>query len=99
MAPVGEPNTPYHEAVLDFVAAEVWARPVLSRRERRWITLTCAAMAGQITAVQAHVRSAVDTGDISLEELAEFALHFAVYAGWPLGSLVQNVINEMADRV
>jgi 4-carboxymuconolactone decarboxylase len=56
-------------------------------------------MAGQITAVQAHVRSAVDTGDISLEELAEFALHFAVYAGWPLGSLVQNVISEMADRV
>ena len=55
MAPVREPATPLHEALIDFVAAEVWSRPGLTRKERRWISLACAGASAQPVPVRAHV--------------------------------------------
>ena len=40
--PGPEPTKPYYEAgVVGFVFGEMWSRPGLNRRDRRWITLTC----------------------------------------------------------
>jgi 4-carboxymuconolactone decarboxylase len=98
-APVKEPNAPLREAMLDFVAAEVWGRPGLTRKQRRIISLSCAGASAQPIPIRAHVRSALDSGDMTHAELNEFALHFAVYAGWPLASFVQKTIDEVvAER-
>ena len=36
---------------------------------------------------------------MTIEELQEFVLHFAVYAGWPKASLVSQIIREIvAER-
>jgi len=98
-APLRQSTGPFHEAVLDFVSAEVWARPGLTRKERRLISLSCAGAAGQPRPVRAHVRAALESGDMSLDELREFVLHFAVYAGWPNASLVNATLDDVADEL
>jgi 4-carboxymuconolactone decarboxylase len=99
MQPLTVPADPFQEAMYDFVSAEVWSRPGLTRKERRWISLSCAGASGQPVPVRAHVRAALESGDITADELREFTLHFAVYAGWPLASQLSMAIAEIAPEV
>ena len=39
------PVTPFEKGSLDYVLGEVWSRFGLSRRDRRWVTLTWVAAA------------------------------------------------------
>ena len=78
------PIDPYTaQGVLDTVFSELWTRPGLTRKERRLITLACVGASASPVAIEAHLRGALDSGDLSLEEMQEFILHFAFYAGWP----------------
>jgi 4-carboxymuconolactone decarboxylase len=87
------PSTPAAEqGLLDFVFGQVWSRPGLSRRNRRWITLACAGAADTIGPIEANVYAALASGDIAFEEMQEFVLQFAVYCGWPKASFVDQVI-------
>ena len=76
----------YPEVTLDAVFGKVWTRPGLTRKERRWITLSVAAMTGSEAAIVSHLRAALVSGDISREEMMEWVVHFAHYAGWPLSA-------------
>jgi 4-carboxymuconolactone decarboxylase len=96
---IEQPRTPLDESAIDFVGAEVWARPGLTRKERRWITLTCAAVTGRAGPLRYHLRAALRTGDITLDELREFVLHLAVYAGWPTASEASSLVTEVADEL
>ena len=58
----------------------VWARPGLSRRDRRLITLTAVATRGSPEALP---HPALQLDDLSPEELSEWVVHLAYYAGWP----------------
>jgi 4-carboxymuconolactone decarboxylase len=71
------------DVVIDQVFAELWTRPGLTRKERRWISITCACMTGASVAMEVHLGAALRTGDISIDELREFVIHFAAYAGHP----------------
>jgi 4-carboxymuconolactone decarboxylase len=84
---------------LDFVFAEVWNRPGLSRRDRRLVTVTCTAAADAEGPIRAHVYAALNSGDLSYEEMLELALQFAVYCGWPKASFLNMVIQEQWRRV
>jgi 4-carboxymuconolactone decarboxylase len=77
------PSDAYLETTLDHVFGEIWTRSGLSRKERRWISLTAAACDNVQTARESHMRSALESGDVSRAEMLEFVLHFAHYAGWP----------------
>jgi 4-carboxymuconolactone decarboxylase len=65
---------------LDYLYGEIWNRPTLSRRERRIISICCAAFVDQD--VDAHLYAALKSGDLTFEELQEIVLHYAVYVGW-----------------
>ncbi|MBL7502727.1 carboxymuconolactone decarboxylase family protein [Frankia sp. CNm7] len=92
-------TTPYEAATRDFVFGEVWSRPGLSRRDRRWVALTCVAAADSPEPIDDHVYAALKSGDISLPEMLEFILHFAVYCGWPKASHVEMVIAKQSARI
>jgi len=84
-----KPVSPYTASVVDSVFGELWSRPGLSRRDRRWITLACVGASGIETPIRTHVRAALSSGDVSREEFQEFVLHFAYYAGWPRASALE----------
>lgn len=89
------PADPFSKFILDTVFGEIWSRPILGHRERRLIALTAIAFSGSETALQVHVRAAVDSGDLSLAELEEFVLHLAIYAGMPTAVPVQAVVTRI----
>jgi 4-carboxymuconolactone decarboxylase len=85
---------PLTEATIDHVFAEIWTRPGLSRKERRWIALSCAGASGATIAMKAHVTSALQSGDITIEELREFVLQFAVYQGFPKATALWVAVDD-----
>ena len=60
ITPPPGPLTPVSEAVRNFGFAEVWSRPGLDRRSRRWITLACVTAAGSPNAMRAYANAALD---------------------------------------
>lgn len=91
--------TPFEAAQRDFVFGQVWSRPGLGRRERRLVTLTCVAFADAQQPIDDHVYAALSSGDLSVEELLEVVLHFAVYCGWPKASRLEGVVRAQHARV
>jgi 4-carboxymuconolactone decarboxylase len=97
--PGPETVKPYYEAgVVGFVFGEMWPRPLLGRRDRRWITLACVGAMGAVVPIQTHVHAALNSGDCSLEELEEFTLFFGTQCGWPRAQVVDQYVDEAAQR-
>ncbi len=93
--PAGGTLTPVSAAVRNFGFAEVWSRPGLDRRSRRWITLACVTAAGSPTAMRAYAKAALDSGDITMAELREFSLQFAVFQGFPKAVEFEQILNTI----
>lgn len=87
------------ETIRDFSFAEIWSRPGLDRRSRRWIALGGCAATGMVEPLEEYVHGALKSGDITLAELREGVLHFAVYSGWPLARQFDRVVTRVADRL
>jgi len=94
-----EPDDPWLRVSQDHLFARIWDRPGLTRKERRWIALSVAAASGQRVGYQAHLRMALESGDMTEEELWEWLLQFTHYAGWPLSAEVWQDLRELTlDR-
>jgi 4-carboxymuconolactone decarboxylase len=87
------------DVVVDQVFAEIWTRPGLTRKERRWIAITCACESGAPFAMETHIGAALQTGDITMDELREFVVQFAVYAGWPKATAARAALEAAASRI
>lgn len=88
--PAPGPISPFTaNGILDFVFSEMWSRPGLDMRSRRWITLASVCAADTVHPIQSHIYAALKSGEVTLEEMNEFALHFAVYSGWPKTAIIQ----------
>jgi 4-carboxymuconolactone decarboxylase len=94
------PVTAYFDGgILNFVFGEMWRRPGLDERARRWITLVGVADSSSDTPIATHVYAAMASGNATLEEMNEFVLQYAIHSGWPRASVIQGVVLEMADRI
>jgi 4-carboxymuconolactone decarboxylase len=95
-----DPDIPYSEVgVRGFVFGEMWDRPGLTRKERRFLTLACVCAADAVTPIQSHVYAALNSGDVSLDEVREVGLHCAVYSGWPKASFFEAVVRAQWARI
>ncbi|GIX29680.1 MAG: hypothetical protein KatS3mg124_0152 [Porticoccaceae bacterium] len=98
--PAPPPVTPYYAAgILDFVFGELWQRPELDRRGRRWVTLVGVADSSARIPIRTHLYAALATGDASEAELGEFVLQYAVHGGWPRASALQAEALDVARLV
>ena len=94
------PMTPYLErGVVDSVFGELWNRPGLSRRDRRFVTLACVAAAAVEVPIEQHVYAAMASGDLTRAEMQEVVLHFAYYAGWPRASALEAAYYRAVARL
>src|SRR3978361_1857256 len=97
--PAPDSCTPATANLVDFVFAEVWDRPGLSRRDRRFRTPPRAAAADAEGPLRDHVYAALNSGDVTITEMRELVLHFAVYSGWPKASRFNMTVDEQWDRI
>jgi 4-carboxymuconolactone decarboxylase len=100
VSPGPPPSTAYFDAgILNFVFAEMWMRPGLDQRARRWITLVCVADSSSDTPIRSHTHAAMASGNATREEMNEFVLQYALHGSWPKASVLQAAVLAMADRV
>jgi 4-carboxymuconolactone decarboxylase len=98
--PAPPPITPYFGAgIINFVFGEMWARPGLDQRARRWVTLVGVADSSASTPIRTHTYAAMASGNASASEMQEFVLQYAIHGSWPKASVMQAAVLEMADRV
>jgi 4-carboxymuconolactone decarboxylase len=88
----------YIGGIRGFVFGEMWMRPGLDQRARRWITLVGVADSSSEIPIQSHVWAALASGDATPEEMEEFVLQYATQAGWPMASFVQQTVVAMNER-
>lgn len=94
------PATAYFEGgILNFVFGEMWMRPGLDQRSRRWITLVGVGNSSSTTPIRSHIWSAMASGNASKDEMLEFVLQYAIHAGWPKASVAQGAVIEQGARV
>lgn len=98
MPPFPPPDA-YTEFTVDALFGDVWSRPGLSRKERRWITLAIVGMTGAPGAIEGHMKAALASGDIRREEMLEFIVHFAHYGGWPLSTNLYTALQKAAAEI
>lgn len=95
-----EPQTPWEESVRDFVYAEVWSRPGLDLRSRFLIGIAGAALCRYPeSTIEGVIAGALRTGELSMAELREAALHLAVYGGWGTGDLIDKAATRAAQSL
>jgi 4-carboxymuconolactone decarboxylase len=94
-----EPASADERERLEYLFGSVWARPALGRRERRLVTIQCVAFAVTPQPIIDHVYAALKSGDVTIEEMLEVVLHFAVYCGWPKASNLEMYVRQSWVRV
>lgn len=77
----------------------LWDRPGLSTRDRRIVTIVCVSAAVDGDAMDSHVHDALAAGDLTIEQLKELVLHFAVYCGWPRASQLEMTVRTQWQRL
>lgn len=88
-------TTPMADAARDFVFGEVWSRPGLDKRSRLWITLACVVATGAPVPVKTYARAAIKSGLVTMAEMREFVLHFAMYQGFPKATVMETALSEV----
>src|SRR3546814_507878 len=87
------PATAYFDGgILNFVFAEMWMRPGLDQRARRWITLIGVSESSSEIPIRSHVHSAMASGNATRDEMNEFVLQYAIHGGWPRASVLQSAV-------
>jgi len=94
------PGTAYLGAgILNFVFGEMWRRPGLDERSRRWITLVGVSDSSSDVPIKTHIYAAMKSGNATFDEMNEFVLQYAIHAGWPRASVIQGVVFAQAQRI
>jgi 4-carboxymuconolactone decarboxylase len=79
--------------------ADVWARTVLSVRERRLLLLGLLVGQGLDEMTELHLDAALRAGELSEAELREVVVFLAHYAGWARGSRLNDQVENLIERV
>jgi len=92
--PVEDPYAEFTTELFD----RVWGRPGLSRRDRRLVSLTAIATRGLQMPLGVHIEAAISSGDVTAEELHEWIVHLAHYAGWPSAAEAYGTLRGVLAR-
>jgi len=94
------PRTAYFEAgIVNFVFGEMWMRPGLDQRSRRWLTLVGVCNSSSAIPIGSHIWAAMASGNATADEMYEFVLQYAIHAGWPRASVAQSAVMKQSEVV
>lgn len=84
--------------MLETLFAELWADGALGIRDRRLLLIGAIAAQGDDAILEIQLRSALKRGDLAPEQLEPMAVFLTQYVGYPRGSRVFRVINEVSKE-
>jgi 4-carboxymuconolactone decarboxylase len=95
-------TTDFQELLTRFAWDEIWNRPGLDHRTRRMLVLAMTSATGRWEEFKLHTRAALQSGDLSQDDVKEVLLQAAVYCGVPTANTAfkeaRDVIAELAKK-
>ena len=88
------PGNAFTDVMLEQLFAEVWSRDVLSIRDRRILLMGIIAEKGETMTFGIQAKAALKNGELSPEELREFLLMIAQYAGYPRAAALIGLVEQ-----
>lgn len=82
----------------DHLFGRIWTRDGLSMRDKRLITLSVVTALGQQDLADIQVNAALANEEMTAEELREMAIFITHYVGFPLGSVLNGVVDRVIAR-
>jgi 4-carboxymuconolactone decarboxylase len=79
-------NSEFQEMITRHVWGDIWTRPGIDRRTRRFMVLSTMIALGSWEEFRLHVRSGLAVGDLSKDDLKEIILQATAYCGAPAGN-------------
>ena len=76
-------NAEFQELITRYAWNEIWNRPAIPHRTRRMIVIAQMVALGRWEEYQLHVRAALQSGDLSPDDVKEILLQSAIYCGVP----------------
>ena len=73
---------------VDHLFGDIWSREALERRDRRLVTVGVLAALGQESLLEIQFDSALERGELDVDQVREMVVHLAHYVGWPLATHV-----------
>lgn len=89
----------FTDIMLEQLFAEVWSRDVLSIRDRRILLLGIIAEKGETTTFGIQAKAALKRGELTPDELREFLIMIAQYAGYPRAAALLGVVEQKIAEV
>ena len=93
-------NADFQELITRYAWDEIWNRKGLSHEVRRMLVIAMMIALGRWEEFRLHVRAALQSGDLSEDDLKEVLLQAAVYCGVPAANSAfkeaREVIQELA---
>lgn len=82
----------------DHLFGDIWHRPGLSDRDRRLLLIGMLAGQGAHDVLSIQVPAALAAGELDEEALREIVILLCHYAGWPVGSRVNSLVEEAIGK-
>lgn len=79
-------NTEFQEMITRHVWGDIWTRPGIDRKTRRFMVLSIMIALGSWEEFRLHVRSGLAVGDLTKDDLKEIILQATAYCGAPAGN-------------
>lgn len=73
---------------------DIWSRPGLDTRDRRLLLLGMLATQGATDVLGIQVDAALRNDELDSQALREIVIFLCHYAGWPVGSRVNSVVEQ-----
>jgi 4-carboxymuconolactone decarboxylase len=90
-------TSPFIDYMLETLFGVLWQDETLSIRDRRLLLLGALAAQGEEPALAIHLRAAVKRGELTAAQLQALATFLTQYVGYPRGSRLFRVCNEVGS--
>ena len=98
LAGLDEFNTDFQNFITRYVWAEIWTRPGLDERTRRFMVLSTMMALGRWEEFRLHVAAALSAG-FTKQDFKEIILQQAVYCGVPAGNHAMAEAQRVFDEL
>jgi 4-carboxymuconolactone decarboxylase len=91
----GAGASPFIDYMLETLFGVLWQDPALSIRERRLLVIGVLAAQGEDATLAIQLRCALNRGELTAAQLQPLATFLTQYVGYPRGSRMLRVCNEL----
>jgi 4-carboxymuconolactone decarboxylase len=92
-------NAEFQDLITRYAWNEIWNRPGLTHKERRLIVIGSMVALGKWEEFRLHARAALQSGDLTMDDLKEILLQQAIYCGVPAANTAFREAREVVEEV